>query len=209
MDLLQEFKPIFYHDKNEQIKVCNADSFFNGGQVINDNTILGHLIERNNKKYLYYYLSYYKDGGKKVLCFDIDSHNDDIEGLVIELNETNCVSGICYRPHSTKENFWIRDQDDLNKIFDKKKTKVYISNGKHAMYPIPNVYRYFGFANDICSNPKSCDYFVKPLTNFLLTTRNFKDSFIGFPKRLNEDLSLIEEIRLEDLKTKTLFKKFW
>lgn len=209
MDLLEQFKPNFYRDEDEKIQVCNADSFFCNGKIINDNTILGHMIEKNQKKYLYYFLSYYKDGGKSVLCFDIDSHPNDIEAIVIELDEKNEIIGICYRPHSRKENFWIRDKEDLKKIFANNKTKVYISNGKHAMYPIPNVYRYLCFANDICKKPVECKYNVIELSDYLLTTMNFKDSFLGFPRRLSEDLSLIEEIRLKDLKTKTLFKKFW
>lgn len=209
IDLLNEFKPIFYCDKNEPIKVCNAESYFKNGIVEHDNTINGHVKEINEKIYLYYYLSYNMDAGMEICLKIVDSHKNDIECVIIELNIEKEIMGICYLPHSSSEHFWIRNKEDLNKLFNKKKTKVYISKGKHAMYPIPTVYRYLMFGTDYCKNPQECNYIIIPLSSYLLETTHFNDGYQGFPQRLNNDLTLKKEIRLKDISTRLIFKKFW
>ena len=170
--------------------------------------ILGHVIINNNKTYLYYYVVYEQDGGKQILCYSIDSHPMDIEGVIIELDETNAISGICYQPHGSKEHFWIRNKADITKICTNNRPNVYMSVSKHASYPLPGkIWRIYGFGNDNC-DPVECKYTIVTLNDTLLH-RQVYGAMVGFPSRFAQDLSKTPEIRLSKLKFKSFLYKFW
>ncbi len=211
MSLLNDFRPIFFTHKNEKIKCLNGIELLENNNIVYDNTILGHIKYIGNKKYLYYYAVYIKDGGKKILCLSIDSHPLDIEGVVIELDIDNKITGVLYQPHSKREHFWIRNSEDLQKICDNNRVKIYVSKDKHASYPVGGViYRYYNFANDVCGNVQNI-YDVVRLNDYLLNKHNFEkfNNFVGFPKRLEDDLMDRPIIRLKDVKYKLLMYKFW
>lgn len=209
MNLLNTFKPKFFRDKNEPIKVCNADLFFKNRIIQHDDTISGHVIEKDGKIYLYYFLSYHLDAGMDFWIISIDGHPNDIEYVIIEIDSINNITGICYLPHSTSEHFWIRNKEDMNILFDGNTTNVYISKGKHSMYPVPKVYRYALFGTDVCNNPEECIYTIVPLTKYLLETTHFQDGCIGFPKKLSKNLLIIPEIRLSTVSRRLVIKKIW
>lgn len=51
--------------------------------------------------------------------------------------EQQRVRGVFYGPHSSHEHMWIRNEDDLKEILGKdERPRVYVSNGKHASYPV-------------------------------------------------------------------------
>lgn len=206
--LLEKFLPIFHCDKSEKYLSVNGNIFFETNRIMYDNTVVGHVVEKNNNKYLYYYMIYTHDGGKQILCYSIGGHLLDIECVIVELDEYDKMTGLCYQPHGTKEHFWIKDLDDLNKICKEDRAMVYMSKSKHASYPIPGkIYRIYGFGNDNC-NPKELSYTVIQMSEYLQNTLNY-GAMSGFPNRLNQDLTTIPTIRLKQIKYKSLIYKFW
>jgi hypothetical protein len=209
--LLNHFRPIYYTHKNEKIHCLNGIGLLENNSINYDDTILGYIKYVSDKKYLYYYNIYIKDGGKNFLCFSFDSHPLDIEGIVVELDIDNEITGVLYQPHLLNEHFWIRNIDDLNKICDNNRVKVYVSKDNHAPYPIGGtIYRHYCFANDICGNIKN-DYTVISLNNYLINQNTFNKFYnsIGFPNRLGRNIMTSKTLRLKDIKYKLLIYKFW
>ena len=206
--LLQKFLPIFHCDKSEKYLSVNANIFFETNKIIYDNTVVGFVLEKNSSKYLYYYMVYTQDGGKQILCYNIGGHLLDIEGIIVEVDEYDNMTGLCYQPHGAKEHFWIKDPKDLRKICINNNARVYMSKSKHASYPISGtIYRIYGFGNDTC-NPKELPYKVIQMSNYLQKTLNYGE-MTGFPNRLTQNLTNIPIVRLKKIRYRSLLYKFW
>ncbi len=206
LELLEKYKPKTFISKTEKYDLVNAIDYFQNNKINYDNSILCFLGEQDNKKYLYYFYCFEKDGGKNILNMKtVDAHKDDIECLLVELTDDE-ITGLCYMPHSTKEHFWIRNKYDLKEILDNSThPPVYIANDKHSAYPISGpIYRFFFFGNDNCEDPQLKKTKLVYINTFLLKKNTIGENMIGFGRRINKDLTFIDNIKLSDLKFRKL-----
>ena len=98
-------------------------------------------------------LFYSKDDGKDVCCFrGIDHHPADIEHVTIEINNNYQLLRMYFGSHGKADGLWV-DADNI--VYENSSSRqnpcVYISLGKHGMYPEPKTYhRILFFGNDCC-----------------------------------------------------------
>ena len=209
LELLNKFQPIYYTDRDEKYKTVNPNKYFQHSKQIHDNTIVGYIVSTNAKKYLYYYVVFTLIEDTEFQWFTLDNLPLHIECVVIELDQHEIITGVCYQPHGHSEHFWIRDQTDLSKLCKGNRPRVYISEKTHASYPVPGkVCRIYGLGNDSCNRPRKCPFRTITMCSYLLKAQ-FYGKINGFPCRLVKTLDSIPAIRLKELKYKTLLYKFW
>lgn len=204
MDLLEQYKPNFFFDFYEQSYPIDYNTYLHEGDIVKA-VINGHVQYKNNKIYLHYWSFYLQDNGMKCCFKTWDAHKYDLEGVIIELTHYT-ISGICFTHHGSSEFYWIRHKEDLKELMKTGTLQVYVSRGKHSSYPIEGmIYRYFGFANDICRHPIQLLYTLVPYDYIALQTTSF-DQFVGPAIKLNANYDNIPEIRLSQARTHMLFR---
>jgi hypothetical protein len=208
IDLLRTFKPVMYADKKEKQKLTNLNMYIDSKEISNDNSIIGVVKRTADITYLMYFFYYAFDDGLTYFdTFQIDRHQYDMETVVVELDSISetAIKGVIYLPHGGLEHFAIRDRDDLSQIFINNHPVVYCSQGKHASYPTSGrIFRYGGFANDIC-DPVEVVVNVTEPSDKLMATPFIDGLFANIPIRVNDDLTTINTIRLKNVHDHMLF----
>lgn len=200
--MIDKFCPIYYFDKNEKYLPIDFNKYVNNNTI--DNNIVNCYIKNyNNLIYIYYWSFYLYDTGKTI--FKINSHKYDIELVILEIKDDK-INRVCFCPHGQTEHFWL-SIEDTKSITENNKIKVYVSNGKHASYPIPGtIWRYYGFANDV--NNSKYPIYIKPvlLTDNSINSELFKYKRSFIEKNIDIDIPCIA---LKKIRKRYLFKKIY
>jgi hypothetical protein len=209
-ELLDAHRPVFLFDRAERILPVNLERFARAQEIVADCSVTGTVTRpRADVALLNYFLFYMEDGGSAVLAGlieNVGAHAYDMEHLVVEI-VGGVVTGVLYRPHSEREHFWIRHDDDLESILQGGRPVAYVARSKHAQYPIAGpIYRYLGMANDECRSPCHREAHLVVASPPLLKTKYVTTDVIGLPKRLAQDLSTIPEVRLSKVSTRIIWK---
>jgi hypothetical protein len=210
--LLQKHCPLYSTDYRENIFPISLEKYVETKQCVADNSVVAHLVEKpNDLKHLHYFLYFAADGGMEFFDIAFDGHQYDIEHMVVEVNGNDTVTGVLYQPHGSKEHFWIRDPKDLTKILSGgTQPIVYVSRGKHACYPLSDtIFRYFGVASDECEHPVEHNYTAVQASTMLLNTDRIDGVFPGISTRLTVANENKPVVKLTDVGTRLLFRKFW
>ena len=112
-----------------------------------------HILEKEDRKQLFYIFFYNFNGPKKVLnLFPVGDHLADIEMVIVEL-KNEIPEKVFLSQHTSGE--W-RDFDDMYRIKDR--IIVFSAVNSHAHYAEPGKYiRILGFGNDNCSKGTEVD----------------------------------------------------
>jgi hypothetical protein len=151
---LEKFCPMYYFDNDEKIFPVNIHT--------NAQENVVYCVQGKGNIFAYW-LHYAKDGG--LGPFNLGDHELDNECLIIKLNDSlDKVTNIIYRPHSSAEHFQLTDEDeDFNDCIGKNgRPIVYVSQSKHAQYPVSGkIWRYGALLNDVCMKPQLRDMKVE------------------------------------------------
>ncbi len=210
--LLSKHFPVYHIDYREKLRVISLNRYVESKTLEEDDSVTAVAVRRAGGGWLLHYLCYYDaDGGLNLGFTTIDEHRYDVEHLVVEVDANGAVTGVLYQPHASKEHFWIRGAADLARVLvGAVRPLVYSSYGKHGCYPVPGlVLRYGGFASDSCLKPVRQKYVPVAPSPKVLKTEKIDGVFPALPPRLRGDLSAKPVARLDDVRTRMLFARFW
>ncbi|CAM9664288.1 unnamed protein product [Sphacelaria rigidula] len=151
-------------------------------------------------------MNYYLQDGGVVKLGGKGGHPYDLEIVIVEVgNSDQKITGVFYGPHSSHEHFWVRNPDDLKRILgeDGNRPRVYVSNGKHASYPISGkVFRLFGLGTDQCMNPQEKNRPLLPLNEETRKVDRIDGKFAGPRRRITRDWSVAPGSRLKNVRSR-------
>ncbi|KAG5187452.1 hypothetical protein JKP88DRAFT_161772 [Tribonema minus] len=207
--LLVKHMPVYYTACNESEEPVNLTTYMRSALCEKDKTVSGvcQLLPTAGAL-LHYFLFFMRDTGMSIFGINgVGGHDYDIEQVVIELGADANVKAVFYTPHSASEHFCISDEADLNIILvDGVRPRVYVSQGKHAQYPVPGtVRRYLGLANDTCKLPVRQEFGVTVLDKDIRDSVSI-GTFEGIKKRLEPAVLNVPTVRINHLRNRMLCK---
>ncbi len=209
--LLSKHCPIYSTDHREKIMPISLDKYVVSKQCVSDDTVTACVTdEGDGVKHLHYFLYFASDGGLEVFQMVFDSHQYDLEHMIVEVDASGAVKGVLYQPHGSAEHFWIRGSDLKSILAKGLRPLAFISRGKHGLYPLSgSILRYFGVASDECDKPVRRNYTPLLASASLMKLRHIDGVFPGIQGRITAPTHKKPTVPLKDVRSRLLFAKFW